>query len=139
MRSTDLRNVLLIEDDEVDVKTVQRAFRQREVQFQLHTRGNGVDALELLRSGDLPSSGLLILLDLNMPRMGGLEFLEELRNDPKLKRIPVVVMTTSNDDADRLAAYESFVAGYVLKPVTYEKFTDVVGKLADYWSVVELP
>jgi CheY-like chemotaxis protein len=130
--------VLLIDDDAVDVKTVQRAFKKNAVQFDLSVAGNGEEGLELLRSGSVDLSQLLILLDLNMPRMGGLEFLEHLRNDPDLRTLPVVVLTTSDEEKDRVAAYDKFVAGYIVKPVTYEKFVDVVRRLADYWAMVQL-
>jgi CheY-like chemotaxis protein len=134
-----LRNVLLVEDDIVDVKTVQRAFNRKQVRFRITVAGNGVEALEVLRSGRVPLSGLLVLLDLNMPRMNGLELLDALRADEELHRLPVVVLTTSNDESDRLRAYDANVAGYIVKPVTFEKFLDVVGTLADYWAMVELP
>src|SRR5581483_9613965 len=115
-------NILLVEDDEVDVMNVQRAFKKNNVANPLYLAGNGVDALETLRSGQMPANRRLVLLDLNMPRMGGIEFLRELRADPELRGTPVVVLTTSNDDRDRVEAYNLNVAGYILKPVTLANF-----------------
>ena len=112
-------NVLLVEDDELDVMNVTRAFRKHGMDDNLFVAGDGIDALEQLRSGNLPRERLLILLDLNMPRMNGIEFLQELRKDPTLHRTPVVVLTTSKDERDLVDAYELNVAGYIIKPVTF--------------------
>jgi CheY-like chemotaxis protein len=132
-------NVLLLEDDELDVMNVKRAFKRNEMEDNLWVAGDGVAGLEMLRSSELPRERLLILLDLNMPRMNGIEFLQELRKDPNLHRTPVVVLTTSNDERDLVDAYELNVAGYIIKPVTFEKFVEVVGTMNDYWSLVEMP
>ena len=132
-------NVLLVEDDEVDVMNLRRAFRKCNVANPLFVAANGVEALEILRRGDVPAERRLVLLDLNMPRMNGIEFLRELRADPELKATSVVVLTTSNDDRDRVEAYNLRVAGYILKPVTFENFCEAVGTLNKYWSLVEMP
>ena len=132
-------NVLLVEDDELDVMNVRRAFKKHDMEAHLWVAGDGIDALTQLRSGSLPKERLLILLDLNMPRMNGIEFLQELRRDQKLHRTPVVVLTTSNDERDLVDAYDLNVAGYIIKPVTFEKFVAVVGTMNDYWSLVEMP
>ena len=132
-------NILLVEDDEVDVMNVQRAFRKNNIANPLFLAGNGIDALETLRNGSMPSDRRLVLLDLNMPRMGGIEFLRELRADPELKHIPVVVLTTSNDDRDRVEAYHLNVAGYILKPVTMTNFIETMAALNRYWTLSELP
>ncbi|MFM8917419.1 MAG: response regulator, partial [Bacteroidota bacterium] len=79
----------------------------------------------------------IILLDLNMPKMNGMEFLKELRQDPELRSISVFVMTTSNDDRDRIDAYDLNVAGYILKPVSFEKFVSAVSILSSYWKLCE--
>lgn len=134
-----LARVLLVEDDEVDVMTVRRAFKRTEQNLPLEVRGDGVRALSALRNGEIRVEGLLILLDINMPRMNGLEFLEEIRRDPKLRAIPVVVLTSSDHERDRFEAYNQNVAGYIVKPVTFEKFVEVVSALGDYWSSVEFP
>jgi CheY-like chemotaxis protein len=93
----------------------------------------------MLRNGGVPSDRRMVLLDLNMPRMSGIEFLRELRADPQLHAIPVVVLTTSNDDRDRIDAFDLNVAGYLLKPVTFVNFVELMAALNKYWSLVELP
>lgn len=132
-------NILLVEDDEIDVMNVQRAFRQNHITNPLYVAGNGVQALEILRGDEMPKDRRLVLLDLNMPRMNGIEFLQELRSDPTLSHIPVVVLTTSNDDQDKLQAYDLNVAGYLLKPVGFSDFANLMVTLNKYWMLVELP
>ena len=132
-------NILLVEDDEVDVMTVKRAFRQHHISNPLSVAADGIEALEMLRGGDLPKGRRIILLDLNMPRMNGIEFLRELRKDPELAPTPVVVLTTSNDDRDKIDAYNLNVAGYLVKPVTFPNFCESMAALNKYWSLVELP
>ncbi|HEX6037892.1 response regulator [Longimicrobium sp.] len=134
-----MMNILLVEDDEVDVMNVQRAFRKHNIANPLFLAGNGVEALEMLRRGDVPAERRLVLLDLNMPRMNGIEFLRELRADPELRSTSVVVLTTSNDERDRVEAYNLNVAGYILKPVTFQNFCDAMLTLNKYWSLVEMP
>ena len=90
-------NILLVEDDEVDVMNVRRAFERNNVSNPLYVAGNGLEALEILRNGTVPKERRLILLDLNMPKMNGIEFLQALRADPDLAATPVVILTTSND------------------------------------------
>jgi CheY-like chemotaxis protein len=137
-------NVLLVEDDEVDVMNVKRAFRKVNITNPLHVAGNGLEALAMLHGHNgqpsvVPSDRRLILLDLNMPKMGGIEFLMELRADPKLKRTPVVVMTTSNQDQDRVEAYNLNVAGYIVKPLTPSNFVEMMAALNNYWILCEMP
>jgi CheY-like chemotaxis protein len=132
-------NILLVEDDELDVMNVQRAFRKNNVVNPLHTAANGLEALEVLRGDTMPKDRRLILLDLNMPKMGGIEFLKELRNDPDLKATTVVVLTTSDEERDKVKAYDLNVAGYILKPVTLAAFVEIMAALNKYWSVNELP
>ncbi len=130
--------ILLVEDDALDVMNVRRAFKQNKLTNTIHVAQNGVEALELLRKGTLPTRHL-VLLDLNMPRMNGIEFLRELRADPNLQATSVVVLTTSNEDRDRIEAYKLNVAGYLLKPVTFPSFVDLMATLNKYWTLVELP
>jgi CheY-like chemotaxis protein len=137
-------NILLVEDDEVDVMTVLRAFRKHDFQPSIHVATNGSEALELLHAGTLGrpenlARNCLIWLDLNMPKMGGLEFLKRLRAHEHLRCIPVIVLTTSAREQDRIEAYNLNVGGYVLKPVTFAKFVEVVGTLNKYWSYCERP
>jgi CheY-like chemotaxis protein len=137
--SEKMLNILLVEDDEVDVMNVQRAFRKNNIANPLFVAGNGLDALALLRGGKIPKSNRLVLLDLNMPKMNGIEFLRELRADPTLSMTSVVVLTTSNEDRDKIEAYRLNVAGYLLKPVTFVNFVEVMSALNKYWTLVELP
>ena len=132
-------NILLVEDDEVDVMNVQRAFERNHLTNALYVAGNGLEALELLRGKTIPKERRLILLDLNMPKMNGIEFLEALRADPDLASTPVVVLTTSNDDQDKIDAYNFNVAGYLLNPVTFSSFCERMATLDKYWALVEMP
>jgi CheY-like chemotaxis protein len=137
-------NILLVEDDEVDVMNVRRAFKKGHITNPLYVAGNGIQALEMLRGKNgqpptVPTERRLILLDLNMPKMDGIEFLNELRADPELKQTPVVVLTTSNEDCDRVNAYELNVAGYLLKPVTFATFVETMSALNKYWALCQLP
>ena len=134
-----LLNILLVEDDEVDVMNVRRAFQKNHITNPLFVATNGVDALEQLRGGKIPRDRRIVLLDLNMPQMNGIEFLREIRRDPELNLMPVVVLTTSNDERDRIEAYNLNVAGYLLKPVTFSNFCEVMAALNKYWALVELP
>jgi CheY-like chemotaxis protein len=132
-------NILLVEDDEVDVMNVRRAFKKNNICNPLWVAGNGLEGLEMLRGDEIPRDRRLVLLDLNMPRMNGIEFLRELRSDPELRLIPVVVLTTSDDERDRVEAYNLNVAGYILKPVTLISFVEAMATLNKYWTLVEMP
>lgn len=131
-------NILLVEDDEVDVMNVRRAFDKNRIANPLYVAGNGIEGLEKLRS-EVPRGRRLVLLDLNMPRMNGIEFLRALRADPDLCMTSVVVLTTSNEERDKVEAYKLNVAGYLLKPVTFINFVDVMATLNKYWTLVEMP
>jgi CheY-like chemotaxis protein len=132
-------NILLVDDDAVDVKTVRKAFEKGRVTNPLFVANDGLEALAMLREERVPKGRRLILLDLNMPRLNGIEFLRELRKDPALKAIPVVVLTTSNAENDRVEAYDLNVAGYLLKPVTFMSFVELMSALNRYWTLVEFP
>jgi CheY-like chemotaxis protein len=132
-------NILLVEDDQVDVMNVKRAFEKNRIANPLFVAGDGIDALQMLRDRIVPGDRRLVLLDLNMPRMNGIEFLRELRGDAALQHTPVVVLTTSNDERDKIEAYNLNVAGYLLKPVTFINFVELMAALNKYWSLVELP
>nr|WP_250122584.1 response regulator [Chroococcidiopsis sp. CCMEE 29] len=135
-------NILLIEDDEVDVMNMQRAFKKNNITNPLYVAANGLEALDILRgqgTPTIPRERRLILLDLNMPKMNGIEFLRELRLDPELKPIPVIVLTTSNEDKDKVEAYNLNVAGYILKPVTFSNFVQTMATLNKYWTLSEIP
>lgn len=135
----DQLNILLVEDDEVDVMNVRRAFRKNNVANPIYVAADGIEALEKLRSGEVPKERRLILLDLNMPRMNGIEFLRELRRDPDLCTTTVVILTTSKHEQDVFDAYHLNVAGYLVKPVTFADFCDEMAALNKFWSLVELP
>lgn len=139
MNDQKVLNILLVEDDEVDVMNVRRAFKKNNISNPLHVAGNGLEALDMLRSGAIPGARRLVLLDLNMPKMNGIEFLRALRADPDLASTPVVVLTTSDDERDRVEAYNLNVAGYILKPVTFGNFVDAMATLNKYWTLVEMP
>lgn len=137
-------HILLVEDDEVDVMNVRRAFKKNNIANPLYIAANGLEALAILRGQAkiepvMPSARRLILLDLNMPRMNGIEFLRELRLDETLRSIPVIVLTTSNEDRDKVEAYNLNVAGYILKPVTFSNFVEVMATLNKYWMLSEIP
>ncbi len=137
-------NVLLVEDDEVDVMNVKRAFKKNNITNPLYVAFDGLEALRMLRgkngnSPQIPQQRRIILLDLNMPKMGGLEFLQELRADSNLKPIPVIILTTSDEDKDRIEAYNLNVAGYLLKPVKFSQFAEAMSTLNKYWSLCEIP
>jgi len=135
-------NILLVEDDEVDVMNVKRAFKKNNVTNPLFICNNGLEALSFLRGErdetitEIPK---IILLDLNMPKMGGIEFLREIRKDDLLKNISVFVMTTSNEDKDKVDAFDLNVAGYILKPLSMERFIEAVSTLNNYWKLCEFP
>jgi len=130
--------ILLVEDDEVDQITVQRALRDVHVTNRLLIAGNGEEALRILRDPAHERPGI-ILLDLNMPRMNGVEFLRVIKCDAELKRIPVVVLTTSREEQDRIESFSLSVAGYMIKPVDYRQFVEVVRTIDLYWTLSELP
>ncbi len=137
-------NILLVEDDALDVMNVQRAFKKNNVLNPLFVAGNGLEALDMLRGAEgnppqVPLDRRIILLDLNMPRMNGIEFLRELRSDPKLNLIPVIVLTTSGEDRDKVEAFQLNVAGYIVKPVTLAHFIETMATLNKYWTLSEIP
>lgn len=132
-------NILLVEDDAVDVMNVRRAFARGRVTNPLWTAVDGVEALALLRGGAIPAARRVVLLDLNLPRMNGIEFIRELRRDPSLASTVVVVLTTSNEDRDKLEAFRLNVAGYLLKPVVFADFVELMASLNRYWSLAEIP
>lgn len=136
--------ILLAEDDEVDAMTVQRAFKVNKITNPLHIVPNGEEALKFLRHQGIVSNPKesprpgIILLDLNMPVMSGLEFLKIVKQDPELRRIPVVVLTTSKNDEDRVESFNLSVAGYIIKPVEFEAFVAAVRTIDLYWTLSEL-
>ncbi|MEZ4447664.1 MAG: response regulator [Polyangiaceae bacterium] len=135
-------NILLVDDDNVDAMAVERAFKRAKIANPLHLARDGVEGLDMLRGkgGHEPlPKPYLIILDLNMPRMNGIEFLAELREDPNHRDAIVFVLTTSQADEDRAASYDKNVAGYLLKSKLGDGFLDLVELLDRYWRVVMLP
>ena len=131
--------VLIVDDDEVDYMGMVRAFRKLKIANPIVRAKDGVDGLAALRDPGLVPRPNIVLLDLNMPRMNGIEFLEELRKDDQLSDTVVFVLTTSAADKDRVEAYHRHVAGYIVKEQVQHKFLEVVDMLDHYWRVVELP
>lgn len=132
-------DLLLVEDDDIDVMNVRRALERNKITNPLYVAGNGLEALEMLRNGTVPGPRRLVLLDLNMPRMNGIEFLRVVRADPELHALNVVVLTTSNNERDKVEAFNLNVAGYLLKPVTFLNFVDLMATLNKYWMLCEMP
>lgn len=130
--------ILLVEDDQVDKMTVVRALKEIHVTNSLVHRENGEDAVNYLQdpASDTPC---IILLDLNMPIMNGIEFLRNVKNDDQLKRIPVVVLTTSEEQQDKVNSFDLGVAGYMAKPVDYRQFVEVMRSIDAYWTISEMP
>ena len=133
-----LKPVLLVEDDEVDAMTVERAFGDIKITNNLVHKLDGREALEYLRD-DGSQKPCVVLLDLNMPRMNGFEFLKIAKADDTLKRIPVVVLTTSSNDQDMVESFNLSVAGYIVKPVDYKNFIEAMKTIDMYWTLSELP
>lgn len=130
-------SILLVEDDVVDQMSVQRSFKDLKIVHRLGIKENGVEALEHLRDKSAVRP-FLILLDLNMPKMNGLEFLRELRKDDDLKMLPVVVLTSSKEERDRVESFGLNVAGYMIKPVDYKDFVEVIRTIDQYWATSEV-
>ncbi len=136
-------DILLVEDNPGDVRLTQEALNEGRIANKLHVVNDGVEAIEFLsktgkhRNAIIPD---LILLDLNLPKMNGLEVLEKIKNDPELKLIPVIVLTTSQSDNDVHASYAMHVNCFVSKPVEYDSFMNVVKSIEDFWfTIVKLP
>jgi CheY-like chemotaxis protein len=130
--------ILLVEDDEVDIMTIRRALKEIHVGNPLVTQENGEQALAYLRDPSTEKP-CIILLDLNMPIMNGIEFLQIAKNDEQLRRFPVVVLTTSEEQQDKVNSFNLSVAGYMAKPVSYRQFVEVMRSIDLYWSISEMP
>ena len=135
----DKLRLFLIDDDEVDVENVRRSLKSGSSNYELAVAFDGREALEMLERGELDVHHTIVLLDLNMPRMNGIEFLRAIRASAEFRSLPVVVLTTSDDERDKVEAYELNVAGYILKPVTYTAFVDTMATIEAYWRLQEFP
>lgn len=131
-----LKNILLVDDDPVEYMKVSRAFKKLDISNPLIHKNDGAEAKEYLEDcGELPG---VILLDLNMPNMNGFEFLTYIKSDDRLKIIPIVVLTTSNNDKDKVESYKQSVAGYMVKPIRLEDYERVISTIKEYWSTSKL-
>jgi CheY-like chemotaxis protein len=139
------QNILLIEDSDDDAELTALAFREAKIGNPLLRVEDGVEALDYLfargkyaqrNNVDMPA---IVLLDLNLPRLGGLEVLAALRADDRTKHLPVVVLTSSTEDRDRITAYDRHANSYVQKPVDYDQFVLAARQLGLYWMVLNVP
>jgi CheY-like chemotaxis protein len=133
-----LKPILLVEDDRVDMMTFKRSLNDLSIKNEVIHTTNGEEALEYLR-GEGNEQPCVIFLDLNMPKMSGLEFLKERRTDNELTKIPVVVLTTSDNERDIIESFEMGVAGYLVKPADYGKFVESMRTINLYWTLSRLP
>jgi len=136
-------NILLIEDNPGDVRLILEAFRDSKINHKIHIENNGEDALDFLykvnNKMDAPSTDI-ILLDLNLPKIHGLEILKKIKEDGQLKKIPVIVLTTSKAEEDILKSYENHVNCFITKPEDFDKFVEIVKMIHDFWfSIARLP
>lgn len=129
-------NILLVEDNPGDVRLTKEAFKEGNIAINLNVVMDGVEALKYLKRKEpyahvsLPD---LILLDLNLPKMDGREVLEEIKMDPELRRLPVVILTTSNAEQDIMKSYNLYVNCYINKPVDFDKFFEIIKKIEEFW------
>lgn len=131
-------SILLVDDDDVDAMGIERALNKMKLANPFYRARDGVEGLEMLREKAIDQPYML-LLDLNMPRMSGIEMLKELRSDPHLRGTVVFVLTTSDDDKDKLAAYNEHISGYIVKTKLDTGFEELMKLLDHYWRLVELP
>ncbi len=138
-------NILLVEDNPDDEVLVRRALKKNGIQARLVVAHDGVEALDYLHGTgsyadrDTAEQPSLVLLDLNLPRVNGLEVLKRMREDERTKLLPVVLLTTSDEDRDRLAGYSLGANGYVRKPVEYSDFKEAIRRVGEYWLQTNLP
>lgn len=129
-------NILLIEDDAIEVMKFNRVLSKLELKHKIIESNNGEEALEILKVKQIIPD--IIILDLNMPKLSGIEFLTILKNDEILKYIPAIVLSTSSNHRDMLECYKIGIAGYILKPLKYEDYVSRINRLLDYWSINEI-
>ena len=133
-------DILLVEDNPADVELTLRAFKTNRLSNKIHVARDGVEALEFLFGDEGPVSRLcVVLLDVKMPRMDGLEVLRRMRADPRTRHLPVVMMTSSSEESDRLASYDLGANSYIVKPVDFENFTEAVRVIGTYWLLLNKP
>jgi CheY-like chemotaxis protein len=135
-------NILLVEDDDGDAKAVQRAFQKAKIANPIHRAVDGIEALDILKGTngkDIPTCPYLLLVDLNMPRMNGIQFVKALREDEDLRHSIAFILTTSKREEDKIAAYDLNVAGYIVKATAGNDFLNLVHLVDCYWRIVEMP
>ncbi|MCG9792688.1 response regulator [Flavobacterium algicola] len=131
--------ILLVEDNPIDIDLTLRAFASKKISNPIQVARDGEEALTYFKkweNGELKP--IIILLDLNMPKINGLEVLKKLKSHPEFKTIPVVILTTSSESSDLKTAYELGVNSYIVKPVSFEKFLDIVGHIDLYWRLTNI-
>ena len=128
-------NILLIEDDKIEIMKFQRVISKTELKHSVKEVNNGEEALDYLKNNSLPD---IILLDLNMPKMSGIEFLTTLKKDDVYKYIPTIILSTSDNPKDMMECYKIGIAGYMLKPLKYEDYIISINTLINYWSINQL-
>lgn len=138
---SELRRILVVEDDERDIELIERSLQAGRLANRMDVCHDGLEALDYLFMqgefvGRTPGDPAAILLDINMPRMGGIELLRRIRATPALATLPVIFLTSSREEEDLLRAYELGVNGYVVKPVSFSEFTEAIGTVGAYWAVV---
>jgi two-component system response regulator len=133
-------DILLVEDNPADVELTQRAFKKNRLTNHIHVARDGVEALAFLFADEGQARELsVVLLDLKMPRMDGLEVLRRMRDDPRTRNLPVVMMTSSSQESDLVASYDLGANSYIVKPVDFEKFTEAVRLIGTYWLLLNKP
>jgi two-component system, response regulator len=137
--------ILLVEDNDDDAELARRAFQHGKINNKLVRARDGLDALDYLfargkyAGRDVRDQPTLTLLDLNIPKIHGLEVLKAIRADERTRHLPVVILTTSNEDRDRMSAYDHYANSYVIKPIDYDKFIAAAGNLSLYWTGLNSP
>jgi CheY-like chemotaxis protein len=135
-------NILLVEDDDGDAKAIQRAFQKAKIANPIVRAVDGMEALDMLRGANgkaKPPSPYLLLVDLNMPRMNGIQLVKALRADEELRHTIAFILTTSKREDDKVAAYDLNVAGYIVKETAGQEFLNLVNLVDSYWRIVEMP
>ena len=132
------KTILLVEDDLVDAMTIKRALKELHVSNSLHVITDGEEALRFLTNPEFENPAI-ILLDLHMPKMDGIELLQIIKKDDVLKIIPVIILTTSDEEKHMITSYKLNVAGYMIKPVGYVQFVEIVKTIDLYWTLSHLP
>lgn len=130
--------ILVVDDDQIDAMTVKRALKDNEILNDVVIAENGELAIDYLQNEKMRRP-CIILLDLNMPKMNGLEFLRIIKMDENIQSIPVIVLTTSRSEQDKMESFKLGIAGYMIKAVNYHEFVDIIRTIKDYWDVSELP